>query len=223
MGKIKQIIWDWNGTLLNDVAMCVRVMNKMLQKYSLPRLTCEKYKQIFDFPVKDYYVRLGFDFDQLPFHVVGHEFMDRYFEELPHCPLFYDTVDILKEIEQMEINQLILSAMEHNELEKSLEEKGIRTYFSRVQGIDNHLASGKTELAAELLETSGFEAQETLLIGDTLHDLEVAQSIDCHCALIASGHFSKERLLEKHDLVFDNLTEFLSFFQKSRVFRSVNM
>ncbi len=63
MEKVKQLIWDWNGTLLDDVRMCVNVMNVLLDKYALPELTCEKYKQVFDFPVKDYYANLGFDFE----------------------------------------------------------------------------------------------------------------------------------------------------------------
>lgn len=213
MGKIKQIIWDWNGTLLNDVTMCVQVMNLMLQKYSLPALSSEKYKQLFNFPVQDYYERLGFDFNQHSFEVIGHKFMDAYFEELPNSPLFPEVKMILQELNKLGINQLVLSAMEHKSLEKSLKDKGIRSCFSKVQGINDHLASGKTELAFGLLQSSGYKADETLFIGDTLHDLEVAQSIGCPCVLIANGHFSKERLLMKHDVVLDNLSEFQDYFK----------
>lgn len=213
MEQIKQVIWDWNGTLLNDVKMCVKVMNALLDTYSLPSLTCEKYKQIFDFPVKDYYARLGFDFEIHAFEKVGLEFMDGYFKELPSSPIFPEVNEILKELNGLGINQLVLSAMEHDALEKSLTDKGIRSYFSKVQGIDNHLANGKSELAKGLLKSSGFSAKETLLVGDTIHDLHVAQSIGCPCALIANGHFSKERLLKQHYLVFDSLNDFITYFK----------
>ena len=217
MGKIKQLIWDWNGTLLDDVRMCVNVMNVLLDKYALPELTCEKYKQVFDFPVKDYYANLGFDFEILPFEQVGHEFMDGYFKELADTPIFPEVPKYLKEFKTLGINQLVLSAMEHNALEDSLTAKGIRSYFSNVQGIDNHLANGKVELAAGLLKSSGFAAKETLFVGDTIHDLHVAQTIGSSCALIANGHFSKERLLKEHDLVFDSLTDFRSYFKSVRL------
>ncbi|MDA3905010.1 MAG: HAD family hydrolase [Bacteroidales bacterium] len=214
MEKIKQIIWDWNGTLLNDVSMCVNVMNVLLKKYSLPSLSCDKYKQLFDFPVKDYYERLGFRFDVIAFEKVGHEFMDSYFKELPNCDIFPEVIQILEEFNALNMNQLVLSAMEHNALEKSLTEKGIRSFFSKVQGIDNHLANGKTELAKDLLKSSGFLAEESLFIGDTIHDLHVAQSIGCTCVLISNGHFSKDRLVKDHDLVFDSLSDFISYFKK---------
>ncbi len=213
MEQIKQIIWDWNGTLLNDVHMCVNVMNILLDKYKLPPLSCEKYKQVFDFPVKDYYLRLGFDFQKYPFKKIGLEFMDEYFEELPDCPLFPETFSTLEEFKSMNINQMVLSAMENEALEKSITEKGIRTYFSKIQGIDNHLANGKIELAKGLLKSSGYSATETLFIGDTIHDLHVAQSVGSSCVLIARGHFSIERLLDEHDLVFDSLNDFMTYFR----------
>ena len=218
MENIKQLIWDWNGTLLNDVQMCVNVMNDLLQKYKLPELSCEKYKQVFDFPVKDYYARIGFDFDEIPFEKVGLEFMENYFKELPNSPLHFEVVQVLEEFKNMNINQLVLSAMEHNALERSLTEKGIRSYFSKVQGIDNHLANGKSVLGKGLLKSSGFAAKETLLIGDTIHDLHVAQTMTCSCVLISNGHFSKERLLKEHDLVFDSLTDFMDYFKKTSKF-----
>lgn len=215
MDQIKQIIWDWNGTLLDDVRMCVHVMNVLLKKYSLEELTCEKYKQIFGFPVKDYYARLGFNFEIQAFEEVGLEFMDAYFKELPNTPLFPEVKQVLKEFRSMGINQVVLSAMEHDALESSLTAKGIRTYFTQVQGIDNHLASGKSELAKDLLKLSGFSAKESLLIGDTIHDLQVAQSIGCSCVLIAKGHFSKERLLNEHDFVFDSLVDFMNYYKSA--------
>lgn len=219
MEKIKQIIWDWNGTLLDDVRMCVQVMNGLLTKYNLPELTCEKYKNVFGFPVKDYYERIGFNFEKISFDVVGHEFMDNYFKELPNTPLFDEVPKYLDAFKALGINQLVLSAMEHGALEKSLSDKGIRSYFSIVQGIDNHLANGKVALAKGLIEQSGFSAQESLLIGDTVHDLHVAQSVGSHCALIANGHFSKERLLKEHDLVFDTLADFKAQFK----LRNINL
>ena len=76
--RYKQIIWDWNGTLIDDTWMCVEVINELLSKYNKPILTVETYHKVFDFPVKDYYRRIGFDFNETPFEVVGTEFMNRY-------------------------------------------------------------------------------------------------------------------------------------------------
>ena len=64
--KYKHIIWDWNGTLLNDRWVCVNGINNCLKKRGLSSISEETYKSIFTFPVKDYYKKLGFDFNYLP-------------------------------------------------------------------------------------------------------------------------------------------------------------
>lgn len=213
MENVKQIIWDWNGTLLNDMEMCVEVINEMLPRYNLKTLSIAHYKEVFGFPVKDYYKKIGFNFDQNPFEVVGLEFMDSYFKKLDNCPLFEEAIIVLEYFEKKGLNQLVLSAMEDNALEKNLEQKGIRHFFNRVQGINNHLASGKEELAKGLIKKSGFSASESLVIGDTLHDLQVAKAIGSPCVLIAQGHISKERLIKEHPLVFDSLSDFLNYYK----------
>ena len=55
ISKYKYIIWDWNGTLLNDVWLCIEIMNEMLENRNLPSITYDKYREIFDFPVQRYY------------------------------------------------------------------------------------------------------------------------------------------------------------------------
>jgi hypothetical protein len=58
----KNIIWDWNGTLLNDITICIKSMNILLKERTLPLISEDKYRDIFTFPVRNYYEQLGFDF-----------------------------------------------------------------------------------------------------------------------------------------------------------------
>ena len=59
---MNSIIWDWNGTLLNDLDLSVSTINTLLYKRELPLLKNDTYKEVFSFPVKDYYQAVGFDF-----------------------------------------------------------------------------------------------------------------------------------------------------------------
>ena len=62
--KIKYIIWDWNGTLIDDAWLFVEIMNEELKERMLPQINIQDYRQHFTFPVKKYYERLGFDFQK---------------------------------------------------------------------------------------------------------------------------------------------------------------
>jgi len=202
----KVIIWDWNGTLLDDVGICVSCMNEVLSKRNIPQLNADRYRDIFTFPVKDYYQNAGFDFEKEDFEKPAMEFISLYYKAIHQANLFSCIESVLTSFQKKGLRQLVLSAMEHNNLVSSLKSKGIFEFFSKVSGMTNHYAHSKLEIGQALLaDESSFEKEEMLLIGDTLHDLEVAQELGIDCVLIAQGHQSKQRLLKETDMVFDKL------------------
>ena len=86
--KYKHIIWDWNGTFLNDVDYCRRIINRILVENELPKLSLEKYREIFTFPVQDYYKEAGLDFSKTSFEILGKEFIDEYESKKLTCSLY---------------------------------------------------------------------------------------------------------------------------------------
>ena len=63
--KPSLVLWDWNGTLLDDVALCVDALNRLLRIYHYPQqYSLAQYREIFGFPIEDYYIRAGFDFSK---------------------------------------------------------------------------------------------------------------------------------------------------------------
>lgn len=206
------IIWDFNGTLLNDMQVCIGCMNTMLKERNLPALDLIRYRDIFTFPVRDYYLSLGFDFQKEPFEIPAHQFIDLYRENLHLAPLQTDSVDILDYFRRHQIQQVILSAMEQEFLVDTLNSKGILNYFDKVAGITNHLGEGKLEMAIELVKNLDKKPGELCLIGDTVHDYEVARGSGIPCILIAHGHQSFERLNQLDCLVLENMESLKSKF-----------
>lgn len=209
--NIKSIIWDWNGTLLNDAEICVFCMNKLLEDRNLEKLNINRYREIFTFPVKEYYQKAGFDFSEEYFEKPAMEFIQHYYNNLPLTDLFEPVHSILSKLDKMGYHQSILSAMEHESLMQSLKDKNVLNYFNLISGINDHYAHSKLEIGIELLEKTGFDKNETLFIGDTIHDYEVGSELGVKVLLIANGHQSKERLLSKTSNVVDEITEVLNY------------
>jgi phosphoglycolate phosphatase len=128
----RAIIWDWNGTLLNDVALCIRCMNSMLNDRGLPLLDAKRYREIFTFPVRAYYVKAGFDFEEEAFEKPAVEFIEKYQAGLPDAALFIDAIPVLREMENRGYYQTILSAMEHDSLVNSLHDKKVIRFYFRI-------------------------------------------------------------------------------------------
>lgn len=209
----KAIIWDWNGTLLNDIEVCIDSMNVVLQKRQLPVLYRLRYQNIFTFPVKDYYRELGFDFSKEDFELPAMEFIDQYYQKLDAAALFGDVVPVLEHFSKKGFHQSVLSAMEHDSLIKSLKDQGIFDFFDVVSGIDDHYAHSKLENGFDLVKQMGYNSKEIVLVGDTLHDFDVANELKIDCLLVSRGHQSKGRLEKKSKMVLENLKEIINLLQ----------
>lgn len=192
--KYNCVVWDWNGTLLNDVDICIEAMNMLLKKYELTSLDAERYRKIFGFPVRDYYERLGFDFGDIPFERPAMEFIELYYGIAEKAGLSEGAEEALKRLSCCGVRQLVLSASEQGSLAAQIRRFGIERYFSDILGIDNHFAAGKAALAAQWISENNIDKGSTVFIGDTLHDYEVASAVGCDCILVASGHQNRDVL-----------------------------
>ena len=215
MVGIRSIIWDWNGTLLNDTELCRSIINELLTKRKLATLSLEKYKEIFAFPVKEYYEKAGFDFAKEAFEIPADEFILSYNERVKGASLHQDAIKILA-FAKDNYTQFIVSAMEHHSLNNLVKAHHIHHYFKSISGIDNHYAHSKTANAKRIISNHGLKPSEVCIIGDTIHDHEVSEAIGCDCILISNGHQSKKRLLSTGRSVFNSLTEFKSFLKKEK-------
>lgn len=175
-------------------------------------LTREKYRNIFRFPVKAYYEKAGFNFKQEPFEKPAMEFIDLYHQKLDQAGLFPDVFPVLDYLKSNGLLQLVLSAMEHDSLVRSLDDKGIIRYFTEISGIDNHYAHSKLEIGQELIKKIDASESQFLIIGDSLHDLDVSKSLGIDCLLISNGHQSKEQLLSKTRNVIDEIKDVMGLF-----------
>ena len=205
MRSVKYLIFDFNGTILDDVAVAVKAENMTIAHFGLKRdpLTLDEYLHVFTFPVKDYYENVGFDWSVWSYEEVGAYWFENYCKLKGEYRLYDGVVDILK-ANRAEGNQnILLSASSLNELKKQLQELQIAEYFDEVLGIDNIYASSKENIALSWIADK--DPQDCLMIGDTLHDLQVARVMGIDCILVAKGHQAKDVLLKETDRVVDDI------------------
>jgi phosphoglycolate phosphatase len=207
LSGINTIVWDWNGTLLDDTDLCISTINELLEDRKLPTLNKAAYHEAFGFPIKDYYQRIGFDFEKEPFDIPAHQYIEKYSARVQHIHLHTEVPEILSILNKSGYRQLILSASEQQILEQSLVFFGIEHWFEAVAGLDNHFAQSKTSIGRRLLEKLKIASHEVCLIGDTIHDFEVATEIGCACILIANGHQPEVKLKATGTTVIQHLGE----------------
>lgn len=206
MSDYKCIIWDWNGTLLDDVPLNIGIVNSLLQERGLKIIdSVDFYKKEFTFPVIDFYRKVGFDLENEDFTLIARQYAFLFNERYPHAEIFPDVEDILAHVKHSGTEQLIISATEQGYLLKQVEYFELEHYFTDILGVSDVLGSSKIERAKKWMLEKGIDGTRVLFVGDTVHDFETAKAIGCDCVLVSRGHCCAERLRETGCRVYGNL------------------
>lgn len=188
------LVWDFNGTILDDIRLGIDCVNVMLKKRSLPTLdSVEAYRRIMRFPVIDYYRDLGFDMETEDYYkILAPEWVALYLAGEPNCPMMAGVAEVLEATKAAGVAQMVISATKTDQLLRQLNRLGITHYFDEILGLDNFYASSKTALA-EAWRKEHPDAV-VLSVGDTDHDAALGDILGADCLLYTGGHQSEERL-----------------------------
>lgn len=183
------IVWDFNGTLLYDIEACVNALNVILKAHRLKPITRDYYKQHFGFPAANFYLHLGmkietpYDWDAL-----AESFHMRYIFSKT-LSLQPGAMQCVQTFHQQGYTQGVLSALEQDLLDLQMAQFGLARPMQFICGSRNY--DGATKLdTAKRLQIDG----PVVMIGDTLHDAEVAAAMGWRCILCSNGHQTHERL-----------------------------
>ena len=210
--KYSHVIWDFNGTIIDDVSLGVEVFNELRGDCGLPPVTRSEYVENFKIPVRDFYEDTGFDFSKFDFREIGEKFARLYGARRFGCPLTFGFNGAARALSEAGVGQSVLSAYENGLLNEALRHYGLDGFFSRIDGLDNIDAGSKKELGVRHAASLKTPPEKIVMVGDTPHDKEVADAMGTACALVACGHVSRRRLEKLGVPVFENPAEFIEAF-----------
>lgn len=211
--KYTHIIWDFNGTLLDDVGACIKSVNTVLSRYGLRELkSSDEYMDVFGFPIIDYYRRLGFDFDKIDYNIVAREWVEQYLINCRFSLLNEGVKELLEKFKAFGIHQMIISMTESSMLSGQINDLGIQDYFDNIIGNDNIRAESKAGIVSSFI--SDHPEIVCLFIGDSVHDYEVASAAGADCILVSKGHQRYSELVKCPCPVFENFSDASAFIFK---------
>lgn len=212
MNKYSCVVWDWNGTLLDDVDANLRTANRMLSRRGLPEIPSQsEYRRLFCFPVINFYKKVNFDLETEDFAALAEEYVKVYTEENVSSRLFCGARDVLDRLNAAGIRQVVVSATEHKRLGVEVASHGVGGCFTDILGVGDNFGNSKVAVAERFVSESGISPSEILFIGDTDHDSAVATACGCDCILVAKGHISAESLKKTGYPVVKDISEVVEY------------
>ena len=212
---IDAIIYDWNGTLIDDVSACHFILNTLLTRYKLNPVSFDTYRDIFSFPVVDYYKKAGFRLDEYTFEEVAGQFKPLYDEAYPKCTLYQGAVDALKWAKSQGIKQYLLSATQIDSLLDQTEYFGVTDYFDKIVGTDNFHGKSKLQEGLDLIKSENLSGKKYVLIGDTGYDHTLAETLGADSILVDFGH-KPRAFLENYSRVFSTWGEIVEYLKNTK-------
>ncbi|MEU8815773.1 HAD hydrolase-like protein [Actinoplanes sp. NPDC048796] len=202
----KHLVWDWNGTLLDDLHLVVSSTNTAFAAVGGRAVGADEHRSRFRRPVAEFYAEiLERAVDQEEFQELDRIFHDAYRLGLTNMTLAADASEALK---SWPGTQSLLSMWFHKELVPAIETYGLTGVFTRVDGlrteIGGHLKAG--HLAQHLAEL-GLAGSDVVLIGDSLDDAAAAESVGGVSVLYTGGFTDPVRLRASGRPVADTLVE----------------
>lgn len=193
--KYKNILWDWNGTILNDTPVAFEATNILLEKYNYQTITLEYYRDNIDTPIVNFYSKI-FDLNKHSMEMLDNEWCVLY-NELSKKIKLHDGVEVLlNNFREQNCHQAVLSAFKTEEITKFAQKFSVEEYFESILGTQNIVMESKTVRGIKYMTENALKPIETIYIGDTAHDCETAQGLGVDCVLLSCGQQS-EKVLKK--------------------------
>ena len=192
------IVWDWNGTLFDDLDVVVRSVNHGLEGFGAKPIDLDAYRSHYTRPVKLFYDRLiGRVISPDEWIAVDRVFHDAYRAALDQARLTADAAQALTTVAGGGHTQSLLSMFPHLDLIPLVERLGISEFFDRIDGLSE---GNPGDLKAEYLERHlrGLVASEdprsVVVIGDTPDDAIAASHVGARPILYDGGSHHRSDL-----------------------------
>lgn len=192
---MKHIIWDFNGTLLNDTQLSLDVDNNVFEKLGIPAITIDDYRNNMTMPVRDFYSAVGVDYSVHSYETIARLWLDEFNQKAVGVGLVSGALDAIRFFHSQGRSQSVLSASYEPSLRKQCEALGLTPYMTDISGLEDESASKKTEIGRRQLRELGLEGRDVVLIGDMLTDAHLAEDLGADCILVSWGHNDLKRLL----------------------------
>ena len=208
---IKHVIWDWNGTLVDDVNLCVDILNQVLVAYTKPTISVDLYRRKFFFPVNKFYESIELPSSGTEYEKLANVYIKEYRNRFSDCMLHSRALETLEVLNKLSISQSILSAGEQKDVESFACFFNVKQWVQCIDGASNIEAKGKGDRVVAHISKLKLDPKDVLLIGDTCHDQEIANLAGCKAVLYSRGHVDAERLRQLKDPVVESLYDVIKW------------
>lgn len=202
------IVWDWNGTLLDDLPIVVEAVNRSISSFGSGPIDATSYRDHYTRPVRAFYHSLlGREILDHEWERLNDDFHEAYYELATGVGLAPDAMDAIDLVDSLGWTQSLLSMSEHDWLESIVSRLGLMPRMARVDGLTGEMGGLKAGYLKTHLERLGVDGKSVVMIGDTPDDVAAARRVGGTPVLYHGGSHHLELLTALGVPVAETLVE----------------
>lgn len=202
---IKNIIFDWSGVIKDSVEDHLFVVNEIFTRFGAGTISLSELKENWKQPYMLFYNKY------LPDLTTTQE-TEAYKEAIIKCQSprpYAGIVDLIKDLKNQGVRMVVVSSDLPDTLLAEIDSFGLNNIFLDVVTE----AHDKTDAMKNIIATNNFNKSETIVVGDSNHEIEVGKLIGIKTVAVTWGFTTEERLIAaKPDYIVHNLEELKGVF-----------
>jgi phosphoglycolate phosphatase-like HAD superfamily hydrolase len=216
-GRISHVVWDWNGTILDDNDAVVTAVNTVCAGFGRDPIDIDTWRHVYRRPLLDCYQDLlGRPLSEQDWADIDRNYHDAYRALLSTTRLAPGGPTELERWRAAGGRQSLLSMWFHDELVPLVTEHGLVDLFTRIDGLRVSVGgAGKAEHLAEHLAAQQLDPADVLVIGDVVDDAAAADAVGARCVLVTTGVATRATLAATGVPVADSVGEALARFAQA--------
>jgi len=205
----KLIVFDWDGTLMDSVAHIVSSLQTAISDLNLETKTDNELKNIIGLGLKEAFYALYPEATEKELLELTAQYREHFFnEQHTNSQLFSGARELVEELNDKDYFLAVATGKGRNGLDKVLKETNMQRYFPITRCADESHSKPNPQMLLDIIDYYGVEASETIMVGDTEYDLQMANNAAACSVGVSYGVHEKQRLLECKPLTcLDNLND----------------
>ena len=213
MKRFPLLVFDWDGTLVDSIERIVTSLQHASKQAADIHIDETQARDVIGLGLNEAISKLHPELDTQLRATKLNNIADAYrqhylYDNTVPAPLFAGVSDLLDELRENGFTLAISTGKSRVGLEQSIDEHQLADYFATTRCAGENKSKPHPEMLHEILDELNFAASQTLMIGDSEHDLKMANNANVQCIGVTHGVHDAKTLEKFNPLIcLNNITE----------------
>lgn len=187
------VVFDWDGTIFDSTAHIAHCIQRAVEDVGGATPSLEQAKYVIGLGLKQALAHVAPDVPASKHEELSRRYLYHYARDKEEITLFDGIESLLQTLKARGIKLAVATGKSRRGLDEALTESGIGNYFQTTRTADETRGKPHPQMLFEILEELDCAAERTVMIGDTNHDLQLAENAGCASIAVSYGAHDPHR------------------------------